>query len=129
MVEEEKRVEEPKVEKEPATEQKRETGTAGDVEEGTGLAWLSYLGILLLIPLLVKPDNTFCKFHAKQGLVILLFWIGLGIISIIPFLGFIAWLGYIILFVIVIISIVKSLKGDYWKAPLGINILAEKFKF
>ncbi len=99
-------------------------------EEGKSLAWLSYFGLLLLIPLLVKPDNSFCKHHAKQGLVILLFWIGLSIIAIIPILGQIIWiLGAITLFVISIIGIVNSVQGNYWQAPLGIYDLSQKFNF
>lgn len=31
---------------------------------------LAYLGILFLIPLLIKKDNEFCQFHAKQGMVL-----------------------------------------------------------
>ena len=99
-------------------------------EEGKSVAWLSYLGILLLIPLLVKPENQFCKHHAKQGLVMLLLWIGLWIISYIPILGWIlAPIGWFILVVLAIIGIVQSLLGSYWKSPLGIYQLAEKFKF
>jgi uncharacterized membrane protein len=98
-----------------------------DIEEGKSLAWLSYLGLLLLIPLLVKPDNSFCKHHAKQGLVMLLCWIGLVIVSFIPFLNIIAILGYIGLVVLAIIGIVQSLSGNYWKAPLRIYELAQKF--
>jgi uncharacterized membrane protein len=100
------------------------------VEEGKSLAWLSYFGLLLLIPLLVKPDNSFCKHHAKQGLVMLLFWIGLSIIAIIPILGYIIWvLGAITLFVLSIMGIINSVQGQYWKAPLGIYDLSQKFNF
>ena len=100
------------------------------VEEGKSLAWLSYFGLLLLIPLLVKPDNSFCKHHAKQGLVILLFYIGLVVLNIIPVIGQIIWvLGAITLFVLSIIGIVNSLQGKYWKAPLGIYDISQKFNF
>lgn len=100
------------------------------IEEGKSLAWLSYLGILFLIPLLVKPENSYCKHHAKQGLVILLFWIGLSIISVIPVLGQIIWIiGALVLFVIDVMGIINSLQGKYWEAPLGIYDLAQKFSF
>ena len=100
------------------------------IEEGKSVAWLSYLGILLLIPLLVKPENTFCKHHAKQGLVMLLSWIALWIIVHIPILGWFVWIvGWIILVIFAIIGIAQSLMGNYWKAPLGIYQLSEKFKF
>jgi uncharacterized membrane protein len=98
-----------------------------DIEDGKSLAWLSYLGLLLLIPLLVKPDNSFCKHHAKQGLVLLLVWIGFFIVSLIPFLQIIAVLGYICVAVFAIVGIVQSLSGNYWKAPLKIYDMAQKF--
>ena len=100
------------------------------IEEGKSLAWLSYFGLLLLIPLLVKPDNSFCKHHAKQGLVILLLWIGISIFAIIPVLGLIVWVvGGIGLFVISIMGIVNSINGKYWQAPLNIYELSQKFNF
>lgn len=100
------------------------------VEEGKSLAWLSYFGLLLLIPLLVKPDNSFCKHHAKQGLVILLFWIGISIFAIIPILGLIVWIiGGVGLLVISIIGIVNSINGKYWQAPFRIYELSQKFDF
>jgi uncharacterized membrane protein len=104
---------------------------AAAVEDGKSLAWLSYFGLLLLIPLLVKPDNSFCKHHAKQGLVMLLLWIALAFIAaIIPILGYIIWiLGALTLFVLAIIGIINSVQGEYWKAPLGIYELSLKFNF
>ena len=34
----------------------------------TGLAALSYLGILFALPFILTPDDQYAKFHAKQGL-------------------------------------------------------------
>lgn len=99
------------------------------VDEGKSLAWLSYLGILLLIPLLVKPDNSFCKYHVKQGIAMVIYWIGLGVVSVIPILEFIAWIGCVVIFVFAIIGIIQSLSGKYWEAPLGIYQLSQKFTF
>ncbi|MBN1445824.1 MAG: hypothetical protein JW957_06930, partial [Candidatus Omnitrophica bacterium] len=63
------------------------------IDEGKGLAWLSYLGILLLIPLLVNKDNEYSKFHVKQGLVLLISGIILSVASIIlAFIPVIGWL-------------------------------------
>lgn len=97
-----------------------------DIDDGKSIAWLSYLGLFLLIPLLVKPENTFCKHHAKQGLVMLLLWIAVSILS--PFIGIVAPLAFLALAVISIVGIIQSLSGIYWKAPLGIYQLAQKFK-
>ena len=100
------------------------------IEEGKTLAWLSYLGILFLVPLLVKPENEFCKFHVKQGIVIFIGWIIVNILWAIPFVGrFIATVCYVILLIVSVAGIIKSVQGEYWKAPLGIGQLAEKFKF
>jgi len=40
-----------------------------DVEKNKGISVLSYFGLLLLIPLLVRPESKFAKYHANQGLV------------------------------------------------------------
>ena len=100
------------------------------IEEGKSLAWLSYLGILFLVPLLVKPENEFCKFHVKQGIVIFIGWIIVNILWAIPVIGvFTATVCYVILLIVSVAGIIKSVQGEYWKAPLGIGQLAEKFKF
>ncbi len=32
-----------------------------------GVAWLSYVGLLFLIPLFARKNSEYCKFHVKQG--------------------------------------------------------------
>ena len=104
-----------------------------DVEKAKGLAWLSYLGILWLIPLLTMKENAFAKFHVKQGIVLTIYGVAVGIVGgAIPFLGWfiIAPVGSIIVLVLCIMGIINSLGGMYWKCPLGVAPLAEKwFKF
>lgn len=39
-----------------------------DIESNKGLAMISYLGPLALIPFLVSKDSKFAVYHAKQGL-------------------------------------------------------------
>jgi uncharacterized membrane protein len=97
-----------------------------DIDDGKNIAWLSYLGLLLLIPLLAKPENTFCKHHVKQGIVMLALWIVVSILS--PFIRVLDSLAFLAITVISIIGIIQSLSGNYWKAPLGIFQLSEKFK-
>ncbi len=98
-----------------------------DVQENKVIAALSYLGLLVLIPLLVKKDSPFCQFHAKQGLVLLIAWVGIGIIAIIPILGWIVSIvGTIILFVLFIMGLVNALGGKYKELPL-IGQYGEKF--
>ncbi|MEG1027853.1 MAG: hypothetical protein RSE07_04105, partial [Oscillospiraceae bacterium] len=39
-----------------------------DINQNKGIACISYLSILFIIPLLVKPESPFVKFHVNQGL-------------------------------------------------------------
>jgi len=81
-------------------------------------AFLAYLGILFLIPLLAKKDNPWIYKHAKQGFIMFL----AGFLVWIPLLG---WLWGIFLFVCWIIEIVYVITGRYFKIPL-IGDIAEK---
>jgi uncharacterized membrane protein len=104
--------------------------TPEDVEKAKGTAWLSYLGILWLVPLLTMKDNAFAKFHVKQGIVLTIYGFAVGIVGgAIPFLGWfiVAPVGSVIILVLAIMGIVNSLGGKYWKCPLGVSILAEKW--
>ena len=89
------------------------------------IAILSYLGILLLIPLLAAKDDTFVKYHVKQGLVLLITWIIASFIIWIPFIG---WAVGIALFVLMIIGIVNVVQGKQAPLPI-IGKFASKFKF
>lgn len=46
----------------------RRSQRAGTGTGNTGLAALSYLGILFALPFFLTPDDQYAKFHAKQGL-------------------------------------------------------------
>ncbi|MDR1196928.1 MAG: DUF4870 domain-containing protein [Candidatus Nomurabacteria bacterium] len=51
-----------------------------DVEAGKGMAILSYIGILALIPYFAEKKNKYVRFHAVQGINLLLIEVALGII-------------------------------------------------
>ncbi len=90
-----------------------------DIEQNKLMALLSYLGILVLIPLLAKKDSPYAQFHAKQGLVLLLGWIAATVINVIPILGQIVFvLCSIFLFVLFIIGIINALSGNVKELPL-----------
>jgi fumarate reductase subunit D len=80
---------------------------------------LSYLGILVLIPLLVKKDDNFVHFHAKQGLVFLIVWVIVWVVTMIPVLGWVIGpflsLGMLI---VMLIAIVQVLMGKKWEMPV-----------
>jgi len=90
---------------------KIESVDAKDVQENKLWAMLSYFGILVLIPLLLKKDSKFTQFHAKQGLILLIgeffVWI--------PLFG---WILGVVIFVLWIMGIVRALSGDMKPLPI-----------
>lgn len=97
--------------------------------QNTGMAILSYLGILVIIPLLVAKDDPYVKFHIKQGLVLLIAEIVISFFSMVPIIGWIfgglLWLGLIVL---IIMGIVNAAGGKQTELPL-IGKMAEHFHF
>jgi uncharacterized membrane protein len=90
-----------------------------DIDENKLIAAIGYLGVLCLIPLLVKRDSAFCQFHGKQGLVLFLVWLVLSMINVLPILGQLIWvLGSIVLLVLVILGMVHALNGEEWEMPV-----------
>lgn len=88
---------------------------------------LSYAWILCLIPLLTVKDSPFVQWHAKQGLVLSIAIFFIGLINVVPVLG---WLLYCVAVlgwaVASIMGIVNALKGQRWRIPLVAD-LAERF--
>ena len=122
--------EEKKEEKVQATEPEKEvkvTFTDEEVSDGKGIAWLSYLGILLLIPLLTKKENKFAMAHVRQGLIMLIFFIVISIIFACPVVGWVvgtlAWLAALICD---LIALINAITGKYWRIPV-LGKLAEKW--
>ena len=54
-----------------------------DIDSGKGMAILSYLTILALIPYFAEKNNKYVRFHAIQGMNLMLVWIAYVIINII----------------------------------------------
>ncbi|MDD5318675.1 MAG: hypothetical protein PHF79_02555 [Candidatus Pacebacteria bacterium] len=78
----------------------------------TVMGVLSYLGILVVIPLIVSRHDPFVKFHIKQGLVLLvidiILWIVVQLFWILaPIVGLIN-LGIFVLVVLGIINVVQK---------------------
>ena len=113
-----------------------------DVQSSRGIAWLSYMGLLFLIPMFVKKESPYCQFHVKQGATlfavefayIVTKSIFLAIINAI-FPGYSIYgytvhstvynifsvllnLAYIFLTVLAIIGIVNAAKGQKKELPL-----------
>lgn len=88
---------------------------------------LSYLGILVLIPLLLKKDDSFIQWHAKQGLVVLISYVIAWVIMLIPILGWIVGpLLSLLLFILAVIALINALLGNQWQIPV-LGQYANKF--
>jgi uncharacterized membrane protein len=96
---------------------------------------LSYLGILALIPLLVKKDDKEVQWHAKNGLGLTVAWILLwiviaiierfmpGVVSCgIAVIHCVLALGYL---AVIVLAIMKALKGERMRFPV-ISDFADK---
>jgi len=100
---------------------------AGTVPADQGLSdtaagTLAYVTIIpAIIFLIMAPYNTrtFVRFHAVQCLALGVLWFCLGLIAVIPILGWIVWLlGSLTLLVAWILCLVKASQGSYLKLPV-----------
>lgn len=88
-------------------------------EDGKIMAILSYLGFLSLIPYLAEKDNKWVRYHAIQGVNLLIIEAILYVVKMIPLLGWVVgWLGGIATFVISIIGIVNVCNGEAKELPI-----------
>lgn len=91
------------------------------------MGFLSYLGVLCLIPLIFGRNDEFANFHARQGLVLWI-WGVLAIFSLhIPILGafFFSSSVFFILF-LSFVGLVSVQFSRMWRIPV-IGMLAGKF--
>lgn len=94
------------------------TSTKEDIEENKLVAAIGYLGVLCLIPLVLKKDSPYAQHHGKQGLVLTIAWIILWIGNIIPVLGQIIWfVGTIAILILVVMGIMNAMQGNMWEMP------------
>ncbi len=91
-----------------------------DIAETKFLSLFCYFGILgIVLAAILKPHSKFIRFHANQGLLLMVLSFASGIVCIIPVLGWIAGIiGAIFVFVCMIIGIVNSCCGKAKELPI-----------
>jgi uncharacterized membrane protein len=101
-----------------------------DVQNNKVMGILAYLGILVLVPIFAAKESPFARFHANQGLVLIIasiaYYIVLFIVTVLlallsPKLAFIGVLLYIIslvFLVLIIIGIINAAKGEAKELPI-----------
>ena len=108
------------IEKKDTLENKEKeiTYTPEDIEKNKTMAGLAYL--LFFLPLIACPESAYAKFHANQGLVLLILGIaGNVVLGIIPVIGWmllpIFSLGVLILG---ILGLINGFGGKAKRLPL-----------
>ncbi len=107
-----------------------------DIEKNKVMAILSYIWLLVLIPIFCAKDSPFAKYHANQGLVLAIVETAYGIVmTILGFilspikLGFIVTilssLGGIVFLALTVIGIINVINGRAKEIPIigGVKIL------
>ncbi len=106
-----------------------------DIEQNKVMALLSYLGILVLIPIFAAKESKFARFHAGQGLNLLIALVAWAIVHrvamailgaillpdawrVYSLLGTILSLIYIVFTVLAIIGIINALNGKAKELPV-----------
>lgn len=109
-----------------------ETGVSGedqDAEENKVLAALGYLGPMVILPLILKPNSPFVRFHANQSIALLLFSILCSVCSIVPFFGWmISAFGGVFTLVSLFRGFIDAMNGKRKKLPIigDIKILGNR---
>jgi uncharacterized membrane protein len=89
-----------------------------DAEKNKIVALLSYLGLLVIVPILAARESRFAMYHANQGLILLIIWVGLWFLSFIPLLNLLTLIAWIFPVVLSIMGILNVLNGRMKPLPL-----------
>ena len=105
-----------------------------DAEDNKIMAILAYVGILVLVPIFAAKESPFARYHANQGLLLIIAslalviaeWIIMFILALIsPTLVLFFSLIYLLnlgIFVLMIIGIINAAKGECKPLPLIGNL-------
>jgi uncharacterized membrane protein len=97
-----------------------------EVQEGKFFAVISYISFLCIVTLVLKKENKFAVYHAKQGLVLFVFEVVALILSIIPLLGWLLGvIGFVVFSLVSVWGVLEALMGNTVKIPL-VSDIAEK---
>ena len=94
-----------------------------EIRDGKFFAIISYVSFLCIITLVLKKNNKFALYHAKQGLVLFVMEVAAFIISIIPLLGWlIGVFGYALFLLVSLWAIMQAALGIYCRIPVVTKI-------
>ena len=92
--------------------------SAEDIEKNKTMAGLAYL--LFFLPLVACPESKYAKFHANQGLILLITSVaGIVILSLIPIIGWVlAPIFSIAVLVLGILGLINGFGGKAKRLPV-----------
>ena len=101
-----------------------------DIEQNKLLAVLSYFSLLVILPIFLAKESKYARFHANQGLILMIVTMGWQFASsmlslafsrfwwqmrfILPFTGIV----YILLLVLFVMGVANALSGKAKELPL-----------
>lgn len=121
-------------------EEPKQMTDAADIENNKVMAALSYFSVLVFIPIFAAPKSKFARFHANQGLVLLIAEVIFSVLHYIlkmvvyaiswrlSFLTTIVSFAEIFLLVFSILGMVNAVTGQEKKIPIFGNITILKQK-
>ena len=91
-----------------------------DTKRTNILAALCYVSfVLIVIALLLEPNSKFLRYHINQSLLISIFGIAVGIVAIIPFIGWIvSAVGTIMAVVFTVMGVIRAYKCEAKDLPV-----------
>lgn len=82
-------------------------------------AGVSYIPLVALVALISMPNSAFVRLHAKQGLLIFIFFFICLFVLFVPFIGpLFGGLIQLALFILGLFSMYQSFIGNWWKIPV-----------
>lgn len=89
-----------------------------DINNNKTMAGLAY--IIFFLPLIVCPQSAFARFHANQGLLLLILSVvGTTILGVIPIIGWMLIpIFCLAIFLLCIMGLVSGLQGNSKRLPL-----------
>lgn len=98
-----------------------------EIRDGAPFAALSYFFFLWILTFIWKKENRFAHFHAKQGIAIFVGEIGIGVLSLMPFIGVVFYGAGLLLFLFLsLYGIYYALTGRMKRIPFISNV-ADRF--
>ncbi|MDD4772195.1 MAG: hypothetical protein PHZ09_01130 [Eubacteriales bacterium] len=94
-----------------------------DINQNKVISALSYFGILFFLPLVACPNSRFGRFHANQGLILLILSAISGMLNIVPIIGgLLSSVAGIAVFILFLFGLINTLNGFAKELPFVGNI-------